>query len=116
MHAVQGNDISMLHDMAQYLANQGAANDGRHNPIPHLFWWAWNSNSADTGGLVTSPNWDQVQLRPSLHSKRLMCVRQVLPGDAVHCHPRFLFWWAWNSDSAINGGLVTSPDWDQVPS
>ena len=50
----------MLHDMAKYLANQGDANDGRHNPIPHLFWWAWNSNSADTGGLVTSPNWDQV--------------------------------------------------------
>lgn len=52
----------MLHDMAQYLTNQGAANDGRHNPIPHLFWWAWNSNSADTGGLVTEPNWDQVIL------------------------------------------------------
>ena len=50
----------MLHDMAKYLANEGDANDGRHNPIPHLFWWAWNSNSADTGGLVTSPNWDQV--------------------------------------------------------
>ena len=42
------------------LNNQGAANDGKHNPIPHLFWWAWNSNSADTGGLVTEPNWDQV--------------------------------------------------------
>ncbi|CAL5222694.1 g5095 [Coccomyxa viridis] len=55
-----GNDISMLHDMAQYLNNQGAANDGKHNPIPHLFWWAWNSNSADTGGLVTEPNWDQI--------------------------------------------------------
>ena len=51
----------MLHDMAQYLNNQGAANDGKHNPIPHLFWWAWNSNSADTGGLVTEPNWDQVK-------------------------------------------------------
>ena len=59
-YGLQENDISMLHDMALYLTNQGAANDGKHNPIPHMFWWAWNSNSADTGGLVTSPNWDQV--------------------------------------------------------
>ncbi len=64
----------MLHDMAKYLANEGDADDDRHNPIPHLFWWAWNSNSADTGGLVTSPNWDQVSpLKPCLcaiHSQR----------------------------------------------
>ncbi len=25
--------------------------------------WAWNANSADTGGLVTSPNWDKVHWR-----------------------------------------------------
>ncbi|EIE25050.1 glycoside hydrolase [Coccomyxa subellipsoidea C-169] len=54
------NDIAMLSDMAKYLNNQGEANDGRHNPIPHLFWWAWNPNSADTGGLVSDPNWDTV--------------------------------------------------------
>ena len=53
----QYNDIQMLADMALYLRNQGAAADGRHNPIPHMFWWAWNENSADTGGLVASPNW-----------------------------------------------------------
>ncbi|CAL8461992.1 g1523 [Coccomyxa elongata] len=54
------NDIAMMSDMAKYLNNQDDANDGRHNPIPHLFWWAWNPNSADTGGLVSDPNWDTV--------------------------------------------------------
>ena len=63
---VQSNDIAMLSDMAKYLNNQGEANDGRHNPIPHLFWWAWNPNSADTGGLVSDPNWDTVQFPISL--------------------------------------------------
>lgn len=67
---LQEADISMLHDMAKYLANEGDADDGRHNPIPHLFWWAWNSNSADTGGLVSSPNWDQVILD---RRKSLLC-------------------------------------------
>lgn len=57
---LQPNDIAMMSDMAKYLNNQDDANDGRHNPIPHLFWWAWNPNSADTGGLVSDPNWDTV--------------------------------------------------------
>lgn len=57
---LQSNDIAMMADMAKYLNNQADANDGRHNPIPHLFWWAWNPNSADTGGLVSDPNWDTV--------------------------------------------------------
>lgn len=62
----QYKDIQMLADMALYLRNQGAAADGRHNPIPHMFWWAWNENSGDTGGLVSSPNWDSVSAAPQL--------------------------------------------------
>ena len=58
--SLQQNDIAMLHDMGRYLNLASDANDGRHNAIPHLFWWAWNSNSADTGGLVSDPNWDTV--------------------------------------------------------
>ena len=61
----QYNDIQMLADMALYLRNQGAAADGRHNAIPHMFWWAWNENSGDTGGLVSSPNWDSVSFAGS---------------------------------------------------
>ena len=49
---VQSNDFQMLADMGTYLANAGAVADGRHNQIPHAFWWAWNANSGDTGGVV----------------------------------------------------------------
>ena len=34
----QANDIAMLNDMAAYMNNQGAANDGRHANLPSLFW------------------------------------------------------------------------------
>lgn len=79
---LQSNDIAMMSDMAKYLNNQGDANDGRHNPIPHLFWWAWNANSIDTGGLVSSPNWDTVSphaLSRSLYRKSIRSRWQLQP-------------------------------------
>ena len=57
----------MLADMATYLANTGAATDGRHNQIPHMFWWAWNANSGDTGGIVQD-DWSTVHCLKRAHS------------------------------------------------
>jgi len=38
-------DQQQMADFALYLNNQGAGNDGLHNPISSWFWWAWNANS-----------------------------------------------------------------------
>ena len=45
-------DITSLRDLAAYLNNAGAGADGRHAAIANVFWWSWNANSGDTGGLV----------------------------------------------------------------
>lgn len=36
----QGADQAFFRDLAAYLKNEGAANDGRHSAIPHVFWCA----------------------------------------------------------------------------
>jgi hypothetical protein len=46
------------------------------------FWWAWNVNSGDTGGLVSSPNWDQV--RHSRMPKTLACLPGMRAACAMH--------------------------------
>eukprot|EP00891_Asterochloris_glomerata_P005014 jgi/Astpho2/5014/Aster-05948 len=57
-------DAQCMSDFSSYLNNAGAANDGLHNAIPNVFWWAWNANSGDTGGLVdtdwTSILWNKI--------------------------------------------------------
>jgi Cellulase (glycosyl hydrolase family 5) len=45
-------DLDFLKDFALYLNNNGAAATGKHQAIPHWFYWDWNPNSGDTGGLV----------------------------------------------------------------
>ena len=52
----QANDIAMLEDMARYMNNEGAADDGRHASIPDLIWWDWNADSGDTGPSRRSPH------------------------------------------------------------
>ncbi len=37
---------------ANYINNVGNGADGLHNPITSWFWWCWNANSGDTGGIV----------------------------------------------------------------
>ncbi|BDA41281.1 probable endoglucanase E1 [Coccomyxa sp. Obi] len=52
-------DIAMLADMARYMRNDysslgsgySAANFPHAN-LPNLYWWDWNANSGDTGGIV----------------------------------------------------------------
>ncbi|DBB06710.1 TPA: hypothetical protein ACH3X1_012211 [Trebouxia sp. C0004] len=63
-------DQQQMADFALYLNNQGAGNDGQHNPISSWFWWAWNANSGDTGGIVeadwTTINWTKINYMISL--------------------------------------------------
>jgi len=48
----QANDVRSLTDMAAYLNCDSRGDDGRHEPISSWFYWCWNVNSGDTGGLV----------------------------------------------------------------
>lgn len=56
---VQATDIAMLADMARYMRNDYSSLGGGYNAasfphanIPSLYWWDWNANSGDTGGIV----------------------------------------------------------------
>ena len=49
----------MLADMARYMHNDYSslgggysAADFPHSNMPHMYWWDWNANSGDTGGIV----------------------------------------------------------------
>ena len=56
-------DQLLFTNLAQYMHNvqsDGSQIDDLHNPITSFFWFAWNANSGDTGGLVNSPNWDSI--------------------------------------------------------
>lgn len=56
-------DQVLFADLARYMQNvqaDGSPVDDLHNPITSFFWFAWNANSGDTGGLVTSPDWDSI--------------------------------------------------------
>ncbi|MBA2727273.1 MAG: cellulase family glycosylhydrolase [Parachlamydiaceae bacterium] len=50
------NDVQSLEDIAKYLNNSGAGADGKHRAIKNWFYWSWNANSGDTGGIVED-NW-----------------------------------------------------------
>lgn len=45
-------DKAWLHDLSQWINNIGPANDGLHTDVTSFFYWCWNANSGDTGGLV----------------------------------------------------------------
>jgi hypothetical protein len=45
-------DLQHLNDFAQYLNNEGAGATGNHNAIGNWYYWSYNANSGDTGGLV----------------------------------------------------------------
>lgn len=52
------NEVSHLRDVAAYLMNTAAIpteyRSKNRNSV--WFWWSWNANSGDTGGVVTD-NW-----------------------------------------------------------
>ncbi len=56
---LQATDIAMLADMARYMHNDYSSLGGGysaanfpHANLPHMYWWDWNANSGDTGGIV----------------------------------------------------------------
>lgn len=51
-------DLQSMNDIAKYLRQA----DGQHKAIPNWFYWSWNANSGDTGGLV-GDNWLDIQWR-----------------------------------------------------
>lgn len=59
-HFQEESDLRSLNDMGKYFQLLGAANDGKHKAIQNWFYWSWNVNSGDTGGLV-SDNWLDIQ-------------------------------------------------------
>ena len=38
-------DTQTLLDLASYVSLANGADDGKHNAITSVFWWAWNANS-----------------------------------------------------------------------
>lgn len=56
----EATDIQSLQDFAKYLNNAEAAADNKHHAIKNWFYWSWNANSGDTGGLVAD-NWVDLQ-------------------------------------------------------
>ena len=52
-------DLQSMPDIAKYLNNSGGAADGKHQAIDSWFYWSWNANSGDTGGIVAD-NWRDI--------------------------------------------------------
>ncbi|KAL3142124.1 hypothetical protein ABBQ32_004742 [Trebouxia sp. C0010 RCD-2024] len=63
-------DTPSMASFAKYLTNTGDGNDGKHNKIESVFWWAWNANSGDTGGIVQQDwltiNWNKIDWMASV--------------------------------------------------
>lgn len=59
-HFKEEADLKTMNDMAQYFNNVGSAADKKHQPIKSWFYWSWNVNSGDTGGLVKD-NWRDIE-------------------------------------------------------
>lgn len=53
-------DLAHLADLAAYMNAQGAGNTGGHKPVGNYFYWCYNANSGDTGGLVDD-SWMNLQ-------------------------------------------------------
>ncbi len=53
-------DLQSMNDIAKYFTLSSAASDGKHTAISHWFYWSWNANSGDTGGIVAD-NWLDIQ-------------------------------------------------------
>lgn len=66
--ALQQADVLFLSDMAKYLKNDPATVAFPHAPIQNLFWWAWNPNAGDTGGLLDS-DWLTVRTAITKHAQ-----------------------------------------------
>ena len=43
-----------MSSIRNYFLNTGDAADSLHHSMDSWFWWCWNSNSGDTGGIVSA--------------------------------------------------------------
>jgi len=43
-----------MNSIRNYFLNTGDAADSLHHSMDSWFWWCWNSNSGDTGGIVSA--------------------------------------------------------------
>lgn len=57
---VLANDLLFFSSFANYLNNTNDAVDGLHNPIQSWFYWSYNPNSGDTGGIVKN-DWTTIE-------------------------------------------------------
>ena len=48
-----------MNDMARYFNLDAKADDQLHQPVTSWFYWCWNANSGDTGGIVED-NWKDI--------------------------------------------------------
>ena len=73
MLGLQPSDVRSLTDLAAYLNCDSRGHDGRHERISSWFYWCWNANSGDTGGLVqddwTSLEWVKLAFLTTLGLK-----------------------------------------------
>ncbi len=53
-------DLQFMRDFASYLNVNNDAVDGIHNAIDNWFYWSYNPNSGDTGGIVAD-DWTTIQ-------------------------------------------------------
>lgn len=53
-------DLAWIKTFVAYLNDTGEGDDKKHVPIRNWFWWSWNANSGDTGGLVAD-DWLSIQ-------------------------------------------------------
>lgn len=63
-------DQATMRSFADYMLCRGAGDDQAHHPIRNFFYWSWNPNSGDTGGLV-GDDW------VTLQKDKLAWLRQV---------------------------------------
>ena len=86
------DDAAFYETLVAYLHNTGIGNDGKHNAIPHVFWWSWNANSGDTGGIVDD-TWITVCHDPLAVARMIQACseRKPVQPDAAHT----LSWGSW---------------------
>mmetsp|Transcript_3804 Transcript_3804/g.10936 ORF Transcript_3804/g.10936 Transcript_3804/m.10936 type:complete len:758 (-) Transcript_3804:1267-3540(-) len=53
------DELTVMNLFLNYFKAEGSANDGRHEAIDAWYWWSWNANSGDTGGVVDD-DWKSV--------------------------------------------------------
>lgn len=64
--------------LALYMNNEGAANDGVHNPITSFFQWAWDADADSTFGRQVGHLYSRAQSGTALLSLQAGCRRAAL--------------------------------------